>query len=732
MTTTAIVRKLFTRRLTPFKITALYAIVGGLWVLFSDKLLVVLVTNPEILTRLQTFKGWLYVIVTAWMLYVLINRGVAALQPFPAGVRSSAGQLRSCAENNREVFWLRDLETNQTSYVSPSYEEIWGKSWESIYGQSRFWTDAIHPDECDRVIAAFEKALRGEGNFHQEYRIVRPDNSERWVRDRAFPIYNKAGQFYSLAGVADDITQRKQLEAALRRLNEQLNLKVQERTPASRPTHQPLGVEIFERSQEEEEGHQFFMLSLDMMCIAGFDGYLKHLNPAWEKNFGYTREELTARPYLEFVHPEDCPATVAAAQQITQGINVISFENRYRCKDGSYKWLSWNATPLPNQQLVYAVVQDITERRQAEAALRESNQRIFNILESITDGFFALDRQWRFTYLNPQAEPLLQKTRAQLLGKNIWEEFPNTVGTIFFEQFHKAVSEQVSVEFEGLYAPLNRLSEVHAYPSKDGLSVYFTDITERKRTEAELLRSLEKERELNELKSRIVSVVSHEYRTPLTTILSSAELLKHYGHTWSEDKKHQHLNRIQISVHHLTQLVSDVLILDKAEAGKLEFNPVPLDVVAFCRELVEELQMTAGDERILSKAPVRFVTQGETRQVCLDEKLLRQMLTNLLSNAIKYSRPSGTVHFALIFQQNEVIFRIQDEGIGISTEDQQHLFESFYRASNVGTIPGTGLGLAIVKKCVDLHGGQIAVESEVGIGTTFTITLPLDRLANSN
>jgi PAS domain S-box-containing protein len=730
MTTTAIVRKLFTRRLTPWKITALYALVGGLWVLFSDKLLVVLVTNPEILTRLQTFKGWLYVIATAWMLYVLINRGVAALQPSQAGVRSSAAQLRACGENSREVFWLRDLETNQTSYVSPSYEEIWGKSWESIYGQSRFWTDAIHPDESDRVIAAFEKALRGEGNFHQDYRIVRPDNSERWVRDRAFPIYNKAGQFYSLAGVAEDITQRKQLEAALRRLNEELNLKVQQRTPESRPVHQPLGVEIVARSQEEEECHQFFTLSLDMMCIAGFDGYFKHLNPAWEKNLGFTREELAARPYLEFVHPEDCPATVAAAQQITQGINVISFENRYRCKDGSYKWLSWNATPLPNQQLVYAVVQDITERRQAEAALRELNQRIFNILESITDGFFALDRQWRFTYLNPQAEPLLHKTRAQLLGKNIWEEFPDAVGTIFFEQFHKAVSEQVSVEFEGLYAPLNQFSEVHAYPSKDGLSVYFTDITERKRTEAELLRSLEKERELNELKSRIVSVVSHEYRTPLTTILSSAELLKHYGHTWSEDKKHQHLNRIQISVHHLTQLVSDVLILDKAEAGKLEFNPVPLNVVAFCHELVEELQMTTGDERILSKAPVRFLTQGETCQVCLDEKLLRQMLTNLLSNAIKYSRPGGTVHFALIFQPNEVIFRIQDEGIGISREDQQHLFESFYRASNVGTIPGTGLGLVIVKKCVDLHGGQIAVESEVGIGTTFTVTLPLDRFQN--
>jgi PAS domain S-box-containing protein len=716
------IRKLFTRRLTPWKICAIYGLVGGLWILFSDNLLAFLIENPDILTPIQLYKGWFYLIATAWMLYILIERTMAAVQPSQTVGSNKRGQYPKLGENSSEVFWMSSLEPNQTQtcqtiYVSPNYEKIWGKSGESATSQSKFWTDAIHPDDCDRVIAAFEKQLRGEGDFQQEYRIVRADASVGWIRDRAFAIYNRVGQIYCLAGVAEDITQRKQLEAALRRLNEELKQDPEKETTNDR-ANQQLTQTVVQHQQVED--NQFFMLSFDMMCIAGFDGYLKQLNPAWEKNLGFTREELTARPYLEFVHPEDHPTTVAAAQQIATNAEVIYFENRYRCKDGTYKWLSWNATPIANQQQIYAVVQDITERRQAQAALQESNQQIYNILETITDAFFALDRQWRFTYINPQAEPFLQKTRSQLLGRNIWEMFPGLVGTIFFEKYHQAVSDGVSVEFEGFYARHDTWYEVHAYPSKDGLSVYFTDISDRKRTEAELLKALEKERELNELKSNIITVVSHEYRTPLTTILSSAELLERYGHKWTDEKKQQHLRRIQTTVHHLTQLVSDVLLLEKAKAGKLEFNPTVLDVVTLCRELVEEMQLMAGD-----KHKLEFVTQEHSLQAEFDEKLLRQMLINLLSNAIKYSHPGSDVHFALTSQPNEVIFRIQDEGIGIPPEDQQRLFESFHRASNVGTIPGTGLGLAIVKKSVDLHGGQLAVESEVGVGTTFVVRLPL-------
>lgn len=246
------------------------------------------------------------------------------------------------------------------------------------------------------------------------------------------------------------------------------------------------------------------------------------------------------------------------------------------------------------------------------------------------------------------------------------------------------------------------------------------EITERQRLETELRYALANEKELSDLKSRIISVVSHEYRTPLATILSSTELLEHYSHNWAEEKKQRHFQRIETSVHHLTRLVNDVLVFSKAEAGKLEFNPVPLDVVEFCRELVEELQVTAGE-----KHNINFRCLGIPQEVYLDEKLLRQILSNLLSNALKYSPEGGEIQFELVFGQDTLIFRIQDQGIGIPLADQSQLFDAFYRSSNVGTISGTGLGLAIVERCVNIHNGKILVESEVGVGTTFTVTLPL-------
>jgi signal transduction histidine kinase len=217
-------------------------------------------------------------------------------------------------------------------------------------------------------------------------------------------------------------------------------------------------------------------------------------------------------------------------------------------------------------------------------------------------------------------------------------------------------------------------------------------------------------------------MASHEFRTPLTTIFSSAELLQHYSQTWSEDKKLKHYNRIEAAVKRMTELLDDVLLYSKAESGKLEFNPKPLVLKDFCSDLVEEIQLGIGENH-----KITFIYSGPCNNACMDEKLLLHILTNLLTNAIKYSPQDTTILFSCYCEKREVIFEIKDEGIGIPPEDQKRLFESFHRAKNVGTIPGTGLGLAIVQKSVELHGGRITCTSEVGVGTTFRVTLPLNK-----
>lgn len=230
--------------------------------------------------------------------------------------------------------------------------------------------------------------------------------------------------------------------------------------------------------------------------------------------------------------------------------------------------------------------------------------------------------------------------------------------------------------------------------------------------------TLQESEAIKTLKSRVVSTISHEFRTPLTTILSSSELLEKYRHKLTEEKQLNHLHKIQAAVQRLTEMLNDVLTLENTEAEKLAFNPAPVNLVRFCRELVDRLQLS------LSQKSLIFNHKGEGTETWLDEILLRHILSNLLSNAIKYSPNGSAIVLNVVCQESEVNLEVIDRGIGISLEDRKRLFESFYRGNNVGNIPGMGLGLAIVKQCVDLHGGQIGVVSEVGIGTTFTVKLP--------
>lgn len=238
--------------------------------------------------------------------------------------------------------------------------------------------------------------------------------------------------------------------------------------------------------------------------------------------------------------------------------------------------------------------------------------------------------------------------------------------------------------------------------------------------EAAVRIALEKEKQLSEIKSRFWYMVAHEIRKPLTTILGSAQLLESHSHQMSELKRREYFYLIETSVQSMNELLNNVLTFGRVEGGKLEFKPAPLDLVKFCQELLEELQFQAG-----SKHRIIFRYQGQSHEGCLDKKLLRPVLRNLLENAIKYSPQGGNIYLELNCQPEEAIFQVKDCGIGIPPEEQKQLFESFHRGANVGNIPGHGLGLTMVKKCLELHHGEIAVDSAIGVGTTFTVTLPM-------
>ena len=213
---------------------------------------------------------------------------------------------------------------------------------------------------------------------------------------------------------------------------------------------------------------------------------------------------------------------------------------------------------------------------------------------------------------------------------------------------------------------------------------------------------LMKAKEINHFQSELVSMFSHDFRSPLTTVLSCTELLQNRSDRLSEEKKIYLFRMLRSASKNMVQLLDEVLLVGKTDADTLQCNLTLLDLEFFCLELVEQLQFNADKKQI----HIVFNAQGTIQQAAWDKNLLRHILGNLLANAIKYSSEGDRVQFDLISQEQVMIFRIQDWGIGIPTEDHQYLFEPFHRASNVGRIPGTGLGLAIVKSCVEAHQGS--------------------------
>lgn len=374
------------------------------------------------------------------------------------------------------------------------------------------------------------------------------------------------------------------------------------------------------------------------------------------------------------------------------------------------------------------------------------------ILNAVGEGVYGLDVNGNVTFVNPAAANMIGWEIAELIGQSMHavlhhskpdgQPYPVHECPIYaaFQdgRIHRANTE-VFWRKDGSSFPVEYIST----PMQDqqgnviGTVVAFQDITHRKWAEAllqrtneelelkvrdrtaELQQANEQLQELSELKSRFVSMVCHEFRNPLNNILLAASSLERYDAQLSPDHRREYLYSIKTDVERMTQMIDDILVIGKIEAHKLMIQPTPIDLVQFCQSLVTELQLTPDWQ------PCIVISRHRHLVTELDEKLLRSILTNLLANAMHYSRDRTPIKLQLLKRQGQVILRVIDQGIGIPQEDMPYLFEPFHRGKNVSNIPGTGLGLNIVKRFVDLHHGQIQVDSTLNVGTTFTITLPL-------
>jgi PAS domain S-box-containing protein len=390
------------------------------------------------------------------------------------------------------------------------------------------------------------------------------------------------------------------------------------------------------------------------------------------------------------------------------------------------------------------------------------------LFKHATEGIVVVDKSGTIVMLNPKARELFGYADTELIGKKIEALIPHRFAHNHVHYRDGYLEEPKARGMGHLMDLFARRFDGSEFPVEVSLSPFKTsvgefvvsfivDITERKKQEKriidanleiqklnaeleervelrtkelasalqkieesqeEVLRALKKEKELNNMKSQFVTIASHEFRTPLATILSSASLISRYTTTEEEEKRHKHVQRIKSAVTNLTEILNDFLSIGKLEEGHVHIVPVEVNLSAFGNTLVEEMQGLCKEGQ-----QIRFQLTGNA-EVWLDKQLLRNILFNLLSNGVKYSEPGKLISLHISADTDTVVIEVKDQGIGIPQADQANVFDRFFRAQNAGTVQGTGLGLNIVSKYVDLMGGTVSFSSEVGVGTTFVVTLP--------
>jgi PAS domain S-box-containing protein len=481
------------------------------------------------------------------------------------------------------------------------------------------------------------------------------------------------------------------------------------------------------RIAAERDRDRFFNLSIDLLAIANFEGYFLRLNPAWEKVLGFSTAELMARPFVDFVHPDDLATTLAVVKEICAGTAAIEFENRYRCQDGSYRWLLWNAMPDAEQNVIYAIAHDITDRKQNEAALQASERKFGAIFDQTFELLGLLSLEGVVLELNQTAlKSIDARSESEIIGKLFWETPWWNHSPLLQAQLQQAILLAAGGKFM-------RYEMQYPSPSGDIVDIDFSlqpvfddaglvvtllaeghDITERQtalrdrnQTQADLE---QRNRELDSF----VYTVSQDLKAPLRAVSNlSGWIEEDLGDTLTTANQAQ-MSLLRSRVHRMESTIDG--LIDYARLGRTDDKNELVVVAQLLTEVIDSL----------APPPTFTITIAPNLPTLYTKRLLMfQVFANLIGNAIEHhDRLDGTIHLGIAEGQDFYEFSVSDDGPGIEPEHHDKIFKIFEAVNPQKRSDSTGIGLAIVTKIVEAEGGTVRLESQIAKGTTFYFTWP--------
>ncbi|WP_072013754.1 PAS domain-containing sensor histidine kinase [Myxosarcina sp. GI1] len=503
----------------------------------------------------------------------------------------------------------------------------------------------------------------------------------------------------------------------------------------------------------------------DAVFCLGADARFLYLNDAACRLLEYSRQELLSMK-LSDIDPDCSQKTWLEQWQSLKQQSSLVIQSRHRTRSGKLLPVELILTYVRNRDQDFScafvrrvektqptqdgnlfdrngsinnLYQEISQLTETESQLAKTLSLVRGTLDSTAYGTVAVSDKGEVLGHNQKFLEMWQIPDSLVLSKDS-EECQNFFARqlknpeVFRRSVWEISRESEAETFDILELKDGRVFAQYSNPQRLGDKIIgrvwsIWDLTELKQqTEEELqknqdkietVRAVEEAKQLSELRSRFLSMLCHQFRSSLNIISFSNSLLKRYVNRWTDDKKLPYLNNIQTAVEQIAELLDEVVFFGKSEVGQIEFEPNHIDLADFCRELAAQIEPISDDKQ----QNIEFTSCGNCKAVWIDKNMLHHILTNLLSNAIKYSPNGSKIKFEVFCDRQQAVIKVKDKGIGISAIDQQRLFDPFFRGSNVDNIPGNGLGLSIAKNLAEIHGGKIEVESKLGIGTTFSLTL---------